>query len=93
MHVQLGGKRWELVFRKLSDCRGACDDPNKVGKKIQIDSDLSGEEELEVLIHEMLHAGNWLHRSEESVTREADEMSRVLWRLGYRREMKDGDRK
>ena len=40
--------------------------------------------ELETIIHEGLHAGNWV-ASEDNVTQAAEDITRLLWRLGYRR--------
>lgn len=92
MLVTLLSKRWKLVFRPLGrlriggeSIRGYCSDPGSPNKTIEIDSRLEGEEELEVLIHEMGHATNW-PLSEEHITQQSKDMARVLWRLGYRRD-------
>jgi len=45
---------------------------------------LTGERELEVLIHEMLHACHW-DLDEEAITETSEDLARVLFRLGYRR--------
>ena len=59
MHVTIRGKRWELKFEELEDCRGACDSPKMPNKAIRVDSRLEGEERLEVLIHEATHSAHW----------------------------------
>ena len=84
MRIQILGRRWELRYARLTNNRGECEDPTKTGKQIRISTDLPPQEELEVLIHEMLHAAGW-HLDEQYVEQFADEVSAVLWRLGYRR--------
>ena len=44
---------------------------------------MHGEERLEVLIHEMLHAAYW-DLDESAIEGAAADVARVLWRLGYR---------
>jgi hypothetical protein len=44
---------------------------------------LQGEEKLEVVIHELVHAAGW-HIDEEFTEIFAKDVARVLWRLGYR---------
>ena len=46
-------------------------------------SALHGEERLEVLLHELVHAAGW-HIDEAFVERFASDAARALWRLGYR---------
>lgn len=83
MVITILGKRWRLRFCRIKD-DGECDPPDKPGKEIRINSRLRGLDKLEAIVHEALHAGNWLHRSEEAVTQEAHDMARVLWKLNYR---------
>lgn len=52
-------------------------------KKVLIDDRLKGRARLNVEIHEFLHAANPTH-SEEHVTQQGDDLSRILWALGYR---------
>lgn len=86
MHIRLMGKRWHLRrVPNLGDNRGDCDNPEQPGKEIRILTKLEGEEELEVLLHEMLHASNW-HLDEPFIERCAADMARVLWKLGFKRE-------
>ena len=72
-----------LRFSKLPcHIRGLCDPPEKKKKAIQIDKKLEGEEKLEVLLHEMLHAGLW-DLSEEAVEELATDLARELTKIGY----------
>ena len=83
MHVVLQGRRWLLRFVQSLKNRGDCDSPQTKNKQIRVRSDLDGEERLEVIIHELLHAGGW-HRDEEYVEQEAKDIAHILWRIGYR---------
>jgi hypothetical protein len=51
---------------------------------IELDERLEGEEHLEVLLHESLHALQ-PHHDEETVARDAVNLARILWVDGYRR--------
>lgn len=83
MIVKIRGKEWVLRFCKMPrKLRGLCDAPDTKGKTIKIESKLEGEEKLEVLIHEMLHAGLW-DLAEEAVAELAVDLARELTRLGY----------
>ncbi len=62
---------------------GNCDPPDLKGKKIRIADNLEPKVELEVIIHECLHAADW-YKDEEWVRIAAEDISRVLWRLGWR---------
>lgn len=81
----LRGKRYRVeLVRKLGPNDGECDKPTKPGKAIRIVSSLKGERGMEVVIHEALHACAW-DWDEEAVTETAHDITRLLWRLGYRR--------
>lgn len=56
--------------------------PN-VTKKILIDDRLRGRARLNTEIHEFLHAANPT-QSEEHVTQQGNDLTRILWSLGYR---------
>lgn len=86
MQVTICRKRWSLIFtRNLSKANhGECDHPTKKGKEIRVREGIREQSTLETLIHEMLHAANW-SLDEEFVTDSARDISRVLWKLGYRR--------
>lgn len=51
---------------------------------IEIDERLRGQEHLEVLLHESLHALQ-PHHDEDTVTRDAVNLARILWADGYRK--------
>jgi hypothetical protein len=74
---------WTLRFAPNLANRGDCDPPDKPGKEIRVSSSLQGEERLEVLIHELVHAAGW-HIAEGFTETFARDAARVLWRLGYR---------
>lgn len=77
------GRRWRLRFAPNMSNRGQCDPPDLPRKEIRISTSLAGEERLEVLIHELLHAAGW-HIDETFVERFASDVARILWRLNYR---------
>lgn len=54
-----------------------------VQHKVLIDERLSGRARLETEIHEFLHIANPSH-AEEHVTRQARDLARILYSLGYR---------
>ena len=83
------GRRWKLQFRPLSrmprlgdsePVRGFCDTENR---KIVVCTDQKGRAGLETLIHECLHAA-YPDLDEEAVETTAYDLSKLLWRLGYR---------
>lgn len=51
---------------------------------IELDERLRGQEHLEVLLHESLHALQ-PHHDEETVARDAVNLARILWVDGYRK--------
>lgn len=81
--VKILGKVWSLRFAPNMANRGDCDPPSQPGKAIRISSTLRGEERLEVLLHELVHAAGW-HIDEGFVAQFASDAARALWRLGYR---------
>ena len=83
MQVRILGKLWSLRFVPLRLFRGDCDAPSTPRKEIRIHSGLTGEERLEVILHELRHAADW-SRDEQFIAAEARDMARILWRLGYR---------
>ena len=85
MRVKLGRLVWRILWEGCpKDRDGECDDPSTKGRAIRISQNLSEKDELETLIHEMLHACAWF-LTEEFVTRTARDISKVLWKLGYRK--------
>lgn len=63
---------------------GLCDSHEAEHPKLLIRRGLAPSKELEILIHEMLHA-EFPVLSEEAVDRAGKELSGALWALGYRR--------
>lgn len=62
---------------------GLCQAPNQEMPELTIMEGLDTEAGLETVIHEALHACNWA-KVEYKVTSTAHDISRFLWRLGYR---------
>lgn len=83
MRVTVMNRYWRLRFARLLFHRGDCDPPTRAKKEIRVDPRLQGEERLEVLLHEMVHAAGW-HIDETFVEQFAADAARALWRLGYR---------
>ena len=85
MRIKVGNKYWNLVFIELDENTGGeCDSPDTKGKEIRISTDLQREEELEIIIHELLHASDW-SKDEEWVEEIAQDISNVLMRLGWKK--------
>jgi hypothetical protein len=85
MRIKLNQKWWNLKFVPQLRDYGDMVDPGKAsGRVIRIGTWQGEDELLDTLVHELLHAvePNW---TEEKVTEASSEISRVLWRLGYRR--------
>jgi hypothetical protein len=79
---RVAGKQIRWLYVRL---RGTADGWSFLGDRILIDERLKGRRRLEVEIHEYLHQSNPTH-SEEAVTEQARDLSRILWVLGYRAE-------
>jgi len=63
---------------------GSCDDPKKRTPRMAFPSGVQNTpQSLELVCHECLHA-LWFNLSEADVELAARDMSRFLWRLGYR---------
>lgn len=80
-HIILG-RDYSIRFVSRLKNRGDCSSPTHPNRTIRVLANLRGEERLEVLIHEMLHAAGW-HISEEFVTQFAKDAARALTQLGY----------
>lgn len=86
MRIKVGNKYWNLVFIELDETTGGeCDSPDTKGKEIRISTDLQREEELEIIIHELLHASDW-SKDEEWVEEIAQDISNVLMKLGWKKD-------
>lgn len=87
-HFSINGVKWPWRYTVL---RGRAagwtfmPDPKnlKVRRKVLIDARLKGRDRLNTEIHEFLHAANPTH-SEEHVAQQGDDLTRILWTLGYR---------
>jgi hypothetical protein len=99
MLITILGKRWNLSLVPASalpqtdgrrDCDGYCSDPRQPRKTIAIYNKLNDERTLAILIHEMLHAGDW-HRTEEFVEEFAEDVARAATKLGFHRKDCDGE--
>ena len=87
MKLKMRGKVWEFVRQRAGlgvGNFGNCEAPNLPGKKIVVDHTIKGVHELEVIIHELLHASDW-DKAEEAITETADDMAKCLHKLGYRK--------
>jgi len=78
------GKKWAFKFANLKKTFGVCDSPDTKSKTIKIARGLKPKKELEIVIHELLHASCW-NLSEETVDQVAVDLSRILWRIGWRK--------
>ncbi len=85
---KIGGVRWLWRYASL---KGSAigwtymPDPKNLNviKKVLIDERLTGRARMNTEIHEFLHAANPT-QSEEHVTQQGDDLTRILWALGYR---------
>jgi hypothetical protein len=85
MVIRILGERIRIVWKRMARRWGACEEkPARGLRRIFIDPRARNCKELELYIHECLHAGDW-HKSEEWVDKFARDMARTLWALGYRK--------
>ena len=81
MRIRIRGRYFTMTFERLPATHdGSC---NYEGREIKIRKTLRGERQLEVVIHELLHAAHW-DLDESAVEETAEDLARVLWKLGYR---------
>ena len=85
--VIVNGKQWIMSFsRDLPEGEdGSCDHPSVKGKKIKVRKSLPQHLELEVIIHELLHAASFEVLAEEFVDETSESIGQILWRLGWRK--------
>lgn len=81
--AKIGGKIWNFILteehEELGNAdNGSCDNPDRVGKRIVVRDGLSQKKELDIFIHEMLHAAIWV-ADESWVEKTAQEMAHVLY--------------
>lgn len=80
--VTIRGQRWRLRFvPNLGDKDGECEYGTRV---IRIALGQSEVNELDTVIHEILHAA-YPDLKEEAIARTSEGISGVLWRLGWRK--------
>lgn len=90
MRVKILNRFWNLRFvpnlgtRNGDRIYGDCSPPTDKNKEIRIWQGAKGEEELDTIIHECLHASGWI-LDEEFVNDFANDCARILWKLGYRK--------
>ena len=85
MRIKVGNKYWNLIFTELDEeTGGECDSPDTHGKEIRIATDIKNQDELEIIIHELLHAADW-SKDEEWVEAIAYDIARILWKLGWKK--------
>ncbi len=81
------GKRYFIEFAppsKMGPNDGTCESPYDKEKTIRISTGLAPTRELDVIIHELLHAALW-DLDEKAIEETAKDISHLLWRLGYRK--------
>ena len=95
MQFTLNGKRWRLLrepTRRAADGHriyGICSSPEDKPRFVKVDSRISGECELNTLLHELLHCAAFDVFDEDFVDETATGIARLLWRLGYRKTEQD----
>lgn len=85
--ITVRGRRYLLRFVNAGELEnkgaiGECDPPSRAHKAIRIRRRLRGQERLDTIIHELLHAGHW-DLKEDAVNELASDIARVLTQLGY----------
>ena len=82
--TSIRGIPYDISFSPHRTNNGTCRGPigTKPGR-ITIDSSLTSRPELRFILHEALHACFW-DISEEAINQSSDDISRILWDLGYR---------
>ena len=77
------GRRYKIV--QLGNVDGFCDTKPTMNEIVNCCTK-GTQNELVTWIHEAMHAGNW-DKHEETIDRSSKEIGKLLWRLGYRREL------
>jgi hypothetical protein len=81
-HFKINDDRWLWRYTAL---RGEASGWTEfIKKKVLIDQTLRNRVRLETEIHEAIHATLGPVISEEAVTQSAQDISKILWSLGYR---------
>tara|TARA_R100000458_G_C8251445_1_gene228333 strand:+ start:1153 stop:1452 length:300 start_codon:yes stop_codon:yes gene_type:complete len=90
-NVSINGTDYTVRYTLLRKSRGSCDHPGIKNPEILIDKRLKGVEELEVSIHEMLHALAFKMFDEEWVFDSAIDLAKALYELGWRKGEENGE--
>jgi hypothetical protein len=84
--IMIRGQKLQLrTVKRLVDADGICDPPSKKNRAIRVVEGLTPERELDVWIHEMLHACFW-DLDEDAVAESATDIAHALFLLGYRKD-------
>lgn len=84
MFLTIRGRRWRFRRRPIRKDQGRCEHPRAPAKEIVVAAGLTGEEELNTTLHELLHAAFW-DLDETAIEEAGTDLARALWRLGWRR--------
>ena len=85
MRVRLGGKYWHLRFSPNLRDYGNMEDPGcAAGRILRVATWQTEQERMDTTLHEAIHAC-LPSLDEKAVTDLANDLSRLMWRLGYRR--------
>jgi len=85
VRVRLGRKYWRLRFSaNLADYGSMVDPGHASGRLIRIGTWQGEQDTLDTIIHEALHCSR-PELDEAAVDATARDISRLLWRLGYRK--------
>ncbi len=88
MRVKILSKYWKFMrvagLKQGGGAFGQIDHPERKGKTLKVDNSLADRHELEIIIHEFLHGADW-SKDEEWIEETSYDLSRFLWRLGYRK--------
>ena len=79
------GKTWRVKMRKrpAKASYAQIDDPTTKQKTIWVDPKMRDFVKFRALLHESWHAVDW-DLAEDAVEKNADDVARFLWRMGYR---------
>ena len=90
MRHTIAGRRFSILLdATLPDSHGICTDPHRPGARIEIAAGLSEADFLESVIHEALHASAYDLLSEHYVSTTANDIARLLLKMGFKRAEKE----
>jgi len=84
LRIRIRRKYWTLRYVANFGADGECDEPQARSKLIRVRAGLPPKRELEVLVHEMLHAGLW-DVSEDTIDRIAADVTERLAAIGWKK--------